>query len=65
LNLIYLDVTQHSLAHQVGLRPGDAIIKINNVETSWMEHNRAKQEIVNAGDEVWLTVVRYLQNPLT
>ncbi len=58
---LFLEVTENSLADHVGLRPGDAIIKINNAETSWMEHNRAKQEIINAGDEVWITVVRYLE----
>lgn len=60
--LSILDVTQHSLAHQVGLRPGDAIIKVNNSETGWMDHNRAKQEIMNTGDEIWLTIVRNAVN---
>lgn len=60
--LSILDITPHTIAHQVGLRPGDAIIKINNVETNWMDHNRAKQEIMNAGNEFYLTVVRNAVN---
>ena len=56
--LSLLEVTPNSLADQVGLRPGDAILKIGNMDTTWMEHNRAKQEIMNAGNEFWLTIER-------
>jgi membrane-associated protease RseP (regulator of RpoE activity) len=55
---LFSEVTPNSIAELVGLRPGDAILKINNVETSWMDHNRGKQEIVNAGDEFYLEVQR-------
>lgn len=61
--LSILEITPNSLADQIGLRPGDAITKIGNVETNWMEHNRAKQEIMNAGNEFWLTVERNAVNP--
>jgi C-terminal processing protease CtpA/Prc len=57
--LSILEVTPNSIADKAGLRPGDAITKINNTETAWMEHNRAKQEIVNCGDMYWLTIERY------
>ena len=52
------EITPGTIADQVGLRPGDAILKINNIDTNWMEHNRAKQEIMNAGNEFWLLVER-------
>lgn len=56
--LSILEITPGTIADQVGLRPGDAILKINNIDTNWMEHNRAKQEIMNAGNEFWLLVER-------
>lgn len=58
LRPLFEEVTPNSIAEQVGLRPGDAILKINNMETSWMDHNRGKQEIVCAGDDFWLEVQR-------
>jgi len=60
--LSILEITPNSIADQAGLRPGDAITKINNTETSWMEHARAKQEIVNAGDMFWITIERNAVN---
>ncbi len=57
--LSILEVTPNSVADLAGLRPGDAITKVNNTDVSWMEHNRAKQEIVSAGDMFWLTIERF------
>lgn len=60
--LSVLEVTMGSVAAQVGLKPGDAILKINNVDTNWMDHNRAKQELMDAGDAFWLLVERNAVN---
>lgn len=56
--LSILQVTPNSIAERCGLREGDAIIKINQAETSWMEHARAKQELIRSGNEFILTVQR-------
>ena len=47
--LSILQITENSIADRAGLKTGDAIIKINNQETSWMEHNRAKMELIRSG----------------
>ena len=53
-----LSINQASLADRAGLRPGDVIVKINGVDTDWMEHARAKQELIRAGNSFKLTVIR-------
>lgn len=60
--LSILEITPNSVADVCGLRRGDSILKVNNNETSWMDHNRGKQEIMNAGDQFWLTVERNAVN---
>ena len=56
--LSILQITPNSISDVAGLRPGDAILKINDVETSWMEHSRAKQELIRSGNEIKLTIQR-------
>jgi hypothetical protein len=53
-----LKITENSIASVAGLRVGDAILKINDIELGLMEHSRAKQEIIRAGNEFYLTVQR-------
>ena len=53
-----LNITPKSISDLAGLRPGDAILKINDVQTSWMEHNRAKTEMIQSGNEIKLTIKR-------
>lgn len=56
--LSILSIVPNSVADRCGLRPGDAITKINDVDVSWMDHGRAKTEIIRAGSEFYLTVER-------
>ena len=43
---LHFQVSDNSIAQRAGLRSGDAIVKINETETQWMDHARAKQEII-------------------
>jgi len=56
--LSILQITPNSVADRAGLRPGDGIIKINDVDTSHMEHGAAKMEIIRSGNDIKLTVIR-------
>lgn len=56
--LSILSVAPGSVADLAGLRAGDAIVKINDMDTSWMEHSRAKTEIVRCGNDFRLTIRR-------
>ena len=47
--LSILQITPNSIADKAGLKIGDAIIKINDQDTVWMEHNRAKMELIRSG----------------
>jgi C-terminal processing protease CtpA/Prc len=58
LFFIFLKVTEGSVAYNAGLRAGDTILAINDIDTSKLEHNEAKQEIILAGDEFRLIVLR-------
>lgn len=60
--LSILSIVPNSVADRCGLRPGDAILKINDAEVSWMDHGRAKTEIIRAGNEFYLTVERFEYN---
>lgn len=61
--LSILSVVSNSVAERCGLRVGDAILKINDVETSWMSHSQAKQEIIRAGNDFVLLVERNAVDP--
>ncbi|RNA10287.1 PDZ and LIM domain 3-like isoform X2 [Brachionus plicatilis] len=56
--LSVLQVTPGSVAERCGLRSGDAILEINGIQTTQMEHNQAKKEIMKCGDDFFLTVQR-------
>ncbi|CAF1031168.1 unnamed protein product [Brachionus calyciflorus] len=56
--LSVLQVTPNSVAERCGLRSGDAILEINGVQTSHMDHNQAKNELIKCGNEFFLTVKR-------
>lgn len=58
VSLSILNIVPNSISDLAGLRPGDAILKINDVETGWMEHSRAKQELIRSGNEIKLTIKR-------
>lgn len=42
-----------------GLRPGDGILKINNVPATYLDHEQAKMEIIRSGNELDFVVQRY------
>jgi C-terminal processing protease CtpA/Prc len=42
------------------LLAGDAILKINDQETSWMDHQKAKSQLQMQGNEINLTIERFL-----
>ena len=56
MNVILLinvfQVTPNSVAHRVGLRPGDAIVQIGIHPAHNMQHQTAKMEIIRAGNEL-------------
>ena len=56
--LSVLEVTPGSIADQMGMRRGDAILKINDTETCWMEHYQAKMELIRSGNEIRLEIDR-------
>ena len=58
--LSILSVAPGSLAEQAGLRAGDAILKINEMDTDFMEHARAKTEVLRCGNDFTLTIQRQL-----
>jgi hypothetical protein len=47
--LSILQITANSIAEKAGLKIGDEIIKINDLDTKRMEHNRAKMELMRCG----------------
>ena len=51
-------VAPHSIAEYSGLRPGDAVVEVNNIKIITLEHSLAKSEILRAGNEFTLTIVR-------
>jgi PDZ and LIM domain protein 5/6/7 len=56
--LSILQVTPGSVSAHAGLQSGDRILQINDVDTSQLDHNKAKMEIYRAGNEVKLLVER-------
>lgn len=56
--LSILQVTPNSIADKAGLKSGDAIVKINDHDTCWMEHSKAKMELIRSGNDIRLTVER-------
>lgn len=57
---ILLKVNQGSLADQVGLVAGDAVIKINGQDVFNIRHKDAQDSVVRAGNNVEVTIQRYM-----
>lgn len=62
--LSVLQVTACSVADQAGLKAGDALLKINDQETFWMDHQKAKAELQSQGNEINLTIERNAVDPV-
>lgn len=51
-------VTRDGIAAQAGLKAGDGILQIGDMETPRFTHEQARGEIIRSGNEVRLTVQR-------
>lgn len=51
-------VTIGGLAHEAGLQAGDVIVKVNEEPMSQLTHAQAHDKLINAGNDVVLSVVR-------
>ena len=56
-------VNEHGRAAQSGLQQGDEVVGICNTDVSRMAHNQVKGEILRAGNDLDLTVRRYVKHP--
>ena len=54
----YFQVNGGSLAEQAGLMPGDAVIKINDVDVFNLRHKDAQDIVVRSGNNFVITVQR-------
>lgn len=57
-----LQVNPQGRASQTGLQQGDEVVAICHTDVTRMAHNEVKREILRAGNELDLTVRRYIQN---
>lgn len=55
---LLLQVNGGSLAEQAGLLPGDAVIKINDVDVFNLRHKEAQDIVVRSGNNFVMTVQR-------
>lgn len=56
-SVLYIQkLARNGIADRSGMRPGDAILKINNVPATYLDHEQAKMEIIRSGNEIdfWL-----------
>ncbi|CAL1528978.1 unnamed protein product [Lymnaea stagnalis] len=49
-------VNPGSVSERCGLKPGDAILSINNTTSDAMTHDEAKAEIMRSGNEIYMLV---------
>lgn len=49
------------MSERCGLKPGDAILSINNATSDAMTHDEAKAEIMRSGNEIVMLVERYVR----
>lgn len=61
--LFVAQVSPGSIAGQAGLKAGDAILKIGDVDVVGCTHELARGEMIRSGNEVDLTVQSGLINP--
>ena len=54
-----LQVQPSSVAETAGLQAGDGILQINGAATETLEHDKAKGEIIRAGNDIVFLVQRY------
>lgn len=57
--IIHTQVVEGSLAEQCGLHEGDVVVRINNNATIEMTHENAHEELIIAGNEFVLGVLRF------
>ena len=53
------------MADRAGLQAGDGILFINQANTDRLNHEQAKMEIIRSGNEIYLTVMRYIHLYMT
>ncbi|KAK2576149.1 hypothetical protein KPH14_007477 [Odynerus spinipes] len=58
--LTVVRVTMGGLAHKAGLQAGDVVIGLNGEPLQQLTHGEAHNRLVNAGNDLELTVVRDL-----
>ena len=56
--LIITSVRTNGIADEIGLSPGDLIVKIDNTPVSNMEEFSVEMEKISEGDEVEITIIR-------
>lgn len=56
---MHLKVTENGIAERAGLVAGDIITKINEKDSTQIEHDEAKRQILACGNRVILSVLRF------
>lgn len=54
----FFQVNAGSLSEQAGLQPGDAVVKINDVDVFNLRHKDAQDIVVRSGNNFVITVQR-------
>ncbi|VDI71896.1 Hypothetical predicted protein [Mytilus galloprovincialis] len=58
-SILYIQkLSRNGVGDRSGLRPGDGILKINNVPATYLDHEQAKMEIIRSGNELDFVVQR-------
>lgn len=58
-SILYIQkMSRNGVADRSGMRPGDGILKINNVPATYLDHEQAKMEIIRSGNELDFVVQR-------